>query len=214
MIKISRLQSIKFIILHYLKYFTEPWRLKFAYYFMTDDDFYTYIKYHCRGMVVDKYVYDSYYNRKYDKKGLGYLSKNLSKLVKHHKTLNVTTVVKRDKNRIKFPDNYNIFKFKDIKWLKDYADMFELRAMILFDNEYCVSLISTDNSYGDYNQYEIGLKHRGIEGLIYDTPITCDIIGNLDEKDVEEILKEVSELPERTKEDNMYYDEQSSLWSH
>ena len=57
---------------------------------------------------------------------------------------------------------------------------------------------------GNEDEYEIGLCHDKL-GLVYDTHITGDVLGSLSEEDVEDVLKQVSELPERTKEDNDRY---------
>ena len=145
--------------------------------------------------------------------------KDNNKLKEHHKTLNLGTDIsdwtdEQLKKGWTTPNggNKNILKFKDIEWVKRYmtreTDGFEMyidyTTIIPFDNGYYVSLISTLNSYGNEDEYEIGLCHDKL-GLVYDTHITGDVLGSLSEEDVEDVLKQVSELPERTKEDNDRY---------
>ena len=72
-----------------------------------------------------------------------------------------------------------------------------VQALKFFSNGYGVSVVRFPGSYG-YLQglYEVAV----IEGtdkeyeLCYDTPITDDVLGHLDEQDVENIIKEVAAL--------------------
>ena len=72
-----------------------------------------------------------------------------------------------------------------------------VQALKFFSNGYGVSIVRFPGSYG-YSQglYEVAV----IEGtdkeyeLCYDTPITDDVLGHLDEQDVENIINEVAAL--------------------
>ena len=72
-----------------------------------------------------------------------------------------------------------------------------VQALKFFSNGYGVSIVRFPGSYG-YLQglYEVAV----IEGtdkeyeLCYDTPITDDVLGHLDEQDVENIINEVAAL--------------------
>ena len=67
---------------------------------------------------------------------------------------------------------------------------------IEFENGYSASIISSDFSYGgDRGLFEVGILYDGI--LVYDTPVTKDVIGHLDFAGVAAILKDIEELPPR-----------------
>ena len=71
-----------------------------------------------------------------------------------------------------------------------------------FPNGYGASVIKGSGTYG----YEQGLWELAVlqfvgddpndHRLTYDTPITNDVIGHLNEKEIEEILQKIYELPE------------------
>lgn len=65
---------------------------------------------------------------------------------------------------------------------------------IEYGNGYGASVICHDGSYGGKKGlFEVAVLHHG--ALCYDTPITDDVIGHLDFKDVAKILKQISMLP-------------------
>jgi len=67
---------------------------------------------------------------------------------------------------------------------------------IEFENGYSASIISHDFSYGGQSGlFEVGILYDGI--LVYDTPVTNDVIGHLDFAGVAAILKDIEELPPR-----------------
>jgi hypothetical protein len=67
---------------------------------------------------------------------------------------------------------------------------------IEFENGYSASIISHDFSYGgDRGLFEVGILYDGI--LVYDTPLTKDVIGHLDFAGVAATLKDIEELPPR-----------------
>jgi hypothetical protein len=69
-------------------------------------------------------------------------------------------------------------------------------ARIHFDNGYGASVVSHSFSYGGaLGLYEIAVL-RG-DDLVYDTPITSDVVGFLSEDDVTEVLKQIQQLPSK-----------------
>jgi hypothetical protein len=68
--------------------------------------------------------------------------------------------------------------------------------VIKFENGYGASIISRDYSYGsDRGLFEVAVIHDEI--IVYDTPVTKDVIGHLDFAGVAGILKDIEELPPR-----------------
>lgn len=68
-----------------------------------------------------------------------------------------------------------------------------------FENGYGASVISEPGSYG-YGDglYELGIYDVRTGYLVFDTPITDDVLGWLTWEDVEGILKDIEKLPKRT----------------
>lgn len=65
-----------------------------------------------------------------------------------------------------------------------------------FKNGYTASVIQTPYSYGgDQGLFELAVIYN--DELVYDTPITDDVIGYLTPEAVQEILQKISELPAR-----------------
>lgn len=65
-----------------------------------------------------------------------------------------------------------------------------------FPNGYTASVIRRIGSYG----FEMGLWEIAImydDEIVYDTPITNDVLGWLSEEEVEKQLQEIKNLPER-----------------
>ena len=68
-----------------------------------------------------------------------------------------------------------------------------------FENGYGASVVRFQlmGRYGSYtsneNEWELGVLHNG--ELTYDNPITDDVVGHLQEDDVEKILEEIKKLP-------------------
>ncbi|PCI28945.1 hypothetical protein COB55_03140 [Candidatus Wolfebacteria bacterium] len=71
------------------------------------------------------------------------------------------------------------------------------RVRIIFNNGYVASLISGQRVFSDsISPYEIAIMDKN-EKLVYDTPITDDVLGYLTENQVLDYLEEISNLPER-----------------
>lgn len=65
-----------------------------------------------------------------------------------------------------------------------------------FDNNYGISIIKHDGSYGhSENLWEIAVLYK--DDLCYDTPITDDVIGRLSEEKVLDYARQIRDLPER-----------------
>lgn len=70
-----------------------------------------------------------------------------------------------------------------------------------FPNGYTGSVIRHLGSYGgSFGLWEIAVMHGNT--FVYDNPITCDVLGWQTEEDVEQVLKEIRELPPREEGDD------------
>lgn len=68
------------------------------------------------------------------------------------------------------------------------------RARVYFQNGYGASIVSNDHSYGGLKGlYELAILKN--DKLCYDTPISSDVLGYLSEKDVEDYLQRIENLP-------------------
>lgn len=69
-------------------------------------------------------------------------------------------------------------------------------ARYTFPNGYSVSVVRGDFTYGGREGlYELAVLHDG--AIVYDTPVTNDVLGWLGEGDVTERMNEVATLPRR-----------------
>ena len=74
-----------------------------------------------------------------------------------------------------------------------------------FDNGYGASVVSHQYSYGgSEGLFEVAVINFDINPdgfvLVYDTPITSDVLGWQDDIDVEEVLDAIEKLPKRVVE--------------
>lgn len=89
--------------------------------------------------------------------------------------------------------------FVDLKF--EHDEMGEY-AYHIFPNHYGVSIVRGPYTYGGKDGlYELAVIHMAPEDeyseLVYDTPITNDVIGYLTPDKITEIMKQVEELPLR-----------------
>lgn len=70
-----------------------------------------------------------------------------------------------------------------------------------FDNSYGASVVKFDHTYGyDLDLWELAviwIDENGDCSLVYDTPVTDDVIGYLTDAEVCELLGEIRDLPKR-----------------
>ncbi len=65
-----------------------------------------------------------------------------------------------------------------------------------FDNGYEVSVMSKQGSYGwEAGLFEVAILHN--KELVYDTPITNDVLGWRTFKEVADLIEQVKALPSR-----------------
>jgi len=86
--------------------------------------------------------------------------------------------------------------FADLKFGPHSIGLDGIRARHQFANGYGGSVVRFNGSYG-YAQglYELAVVHDG--ELVYDTPITDDVLGHLTEEDVTAALAQIAALPAR-----------------
>tara|TARA_R110002167_G_scaffold25346_13_gene88140 strand:- start:551 stop:838 length:288 start_codon:yes stop_codon:yes gene_type:complete len=78
--------------------------------------------------------------------------------------------------------------------LKGYPQLNQV--MVNFTNGYQASIVSHEFSYGGGDGlFEIAVMHNN--QIVYDTPVTNDVLGHLDEEDVLRHLNEIHALPAR-----------------
>lgn len=83
---------------------------------------------------------------------------------------------------------FNELKFKKDKHRKG------IQAYIFFANGYGASIIKNEYSYGnEKGLYEIAVLNSD-KAIIYNTPITKDVIGNLTPEEVTETLIKIQTL--------------------
>lgn len=73
---------------------------------------------------------------------------------------------------------------------------FGYQKFVEFSNGYTASVVSNDISYGgDRGLFEIAILVKG--EIVYDTPVTNDVIGFLDFEGVVQTLEKIKQLPQR-----------------
>jgi hypothetical protein len=84
--------------------------------------------------------------------------------------------------------------FKDLEFNQTNPnDLDDVHAIIEFENGYGASVLSTSYSYGGKNGlYELAVLKDG--DLCYTTPITNDVLGWLNEKEVDKVLLRIQIL--------------------
>ncbi len=70
-----------------------------------------------------------------------------------------------------------------------------IRAIHKFDNGYGASIISGPYSYGGSSGlYELAVIDAETGSIVYDTPITDDVLGYLTVDDLNEVLEQIENL--------------------
>lgn len=65
-----------------------------------------------------------------------------------------------------------------------------------FPNGYSASVLSSEFSYGgESGLFEVAVIHGG--AIVYDTPVTNDVLGHLSFSEVAKTLEEIKNLPSR-----------------
>jgi len=84
--------------------------------------------------------------------------------------------------------------FQNLEFSELGTEGYGIRAFIKFDNGYGASVIRTKGSYGgEAGLYELAVLDK-YGDMVYDTPITDDVLGYLNEDDVTKALKQIQEL--------------------
>ena len=69
---------------------------------------------------------------------------------------------------------------------------------IAFDNGYAVSIVSHRRTYGgSEGLFELAVMNAENDQIVYDTPVTYDVLGHLDFAEVAEAIAKVKALPKR-----------------
>lgn len=77
-------------------------------------------------------------------------------------------------------------------------DIMITRARVNFDNGYGASVVTGPGVYSDSEHpYELAVIFNN--SVCYDTDITDDVIGHLNEEEVTELLNRIEALPKREK---------------
>ena len=73
------------------------------------------------------------------------------------------------------------------------------RAKVMFPNGYGASVIMGDLTYGGpKGLWEVAVTDG--ERVVYDTPISDDVVGHCTEQDVNRLLAEIEALPKRVED--------------
>jgi len=81
--------------------------------------------------------------------------------------------------------------FKDLEF-KSHPIGNGVQARMDFDNDYGVSVVKFNGSYGYPNLWEVAVMYKG--SLTYNTPITDDVLGHQNDQDVTDIMERVQTL--------------------
>ena len=83
--------------------------------------------------------------------------------------------------------------FKDLQF-KQHPSADGIISRIVFENGYGASVVRHEYSYGGKDGlYELAVLDSNGE-LIYDTPVTSDVIGYLRPEDVTEVMAKIQQL--------------------
>lgn len=90
-------------------------------------------------------------------------------------------------------NNHNITNFNDLKFW-DIRDLSGIQAIVKFDNGYGASIVKHIYSYGGpEGLYEMAILDENND-ITYNTTITNDVIGYLNEEEVSDYLVKIKNL--------------------
>ncbi len=104
------------------------------------------------------------------------------------------SIFDKQKNHImRLPDNQNVTNFNELNFQPHPMGM-GVQCIVQFSNGYGASIVKTPYTYGgDKGLYELAVF--GKDGNItYDTSITSDVEGYLEESDVSRLLEQIKSL--------------------
>lgn len=91
-------------------------------------------------------------------------------------------------------------KFEELEF-KPHPRGFGIQALVQFPNGYCASVVKNEFSYGgERGLYELAVGFGPVDGaweIVYDTPITGDVLGHLVPEAVTVVLADIAALPPR-----------------
>jgi hypothetical protein len=71
--------------------------------------------------------------------------------------------------------------------------------IVKFENGYGASIVCHAGSYGGKDGlFEVAVLDEN-DDIVYDTPITCDVLGHLEFQDVANVLDDIRGLPRKPK---------------
>jgi hypothetical protein len=86
-----------------------------------------------------------------------------------------------------------MYSFSDLKFSPRSGGVI---SRISFPNGYSASVVCGPYTYGGQEGlYEVAVLHSGM--IVYDTPVTSDVLGHLTQDDVTRILNEIAVLSPR-----------------
>jgi len=98
------------------------------------------------------------------------------------------------KETLKLVTNFDVTNFDKLQFVERNSFSNMKQAIVEYANGYGASIIIDDNSYGGLaGLYEIAVLGKNGE-IVYNTPITNDVLGYLSEQEVTETLIKIKNL--------------------
>lgn len=87
--------------------------------------------------------------------------------------------------------------FKDLEFVPTDEFLNGIKTTLHFDNEYGISVVRHKYSYGSgLGLYEMAIMNKDND-IVYDTPVTDDVLGYLTENDVSNYMIKVQRLEKK-----------------
>jgi hypothetical protein len=87
--------------------------------------------------------------------------------------------------------------FKDLEFVPTEEFLNGIKTTLHFDNEYGISVVRHKYSYGSgLDLYEMAIMNKDND-IVYDTPVTNDVLGYLTENDVSNYMIKVQRLEKK-----------------